>query len=577
MAINGLGIDQDPVHGGLPSVVHCWPVFHHLCDPSVGTAMNAPRKLRPYQMDAVLAVRDYWQQPGLERYTPVVVLPTGTGKSTVIARLAVDAGDLGLRVVMLAHRAELLDQMADSVVAVDPTRPRPGIVQGHRNDPTGDIVAASFQTLTANPRKLQALGTRHVVLVDEMHHSAASTYKAVLRAFGVLDTTTAVACGFTATATRSDGGLGTIWDSIVYERSLKWAIKQGYLVVPRGLSVVVPNLDLSSVTIRSGDYVTGELEKVMESSAETTVDAIERHAVKRRMIVFAAGVDHAESLASQLSARGIHAAAVTGAHTRHERAVNYDAFRRGELRALVTVQVLTEGADFPMCDCVVMARPTRSQTLYSQMVGRALRLHDGKTDALVLDLAGSARDMSLVTLPDLHADAAYKRVSSTSDDDPGQDDVVEKVERVQRTGVANLEDIDLLGSSPANWLSTHKGVRFLDCGDQLVFLLPPNPADCDPSELIVGQLGKAGKDQSRNGSLPDRFDSLADAMERAESLAGADLPDRAASWRSRSKPSDAQVNYARTLGVPFPDKKTRARLSDDISIASATRRIDKYI
>lgn len=539
--------------------------------------MTKPRQLRGYQQDAVNAVRDYWTTPGMERYTPVVVLPTGTGKSTVIARLAVDAANLGLRVVMLAHRAELLDQMADSVVAVDPTQPRPGIVQGHRNQPTGSITAASFQTLTANPAKMDALGKRDVVLVDEMHHSAASTYKAVLRKFGVLDTTTAVACGFTATASRSDGGLGAIWDTVVFERSLKWAIQQGYLVTPRGLSVVVPNLDLSSVTIRSGDYAPGELEQVMESSTETTVEGVKRHAADRRMIVFAAGVDHAASLAATLTYRGIPAAAVTGAHSRDERAASYDAFRSGELQALVTVQVLTEGADFPMCDCVVMARPTRSQTLYSQMVGRALRLYKGKQDALVLDLAGSARDMSLITLPNLHEDAAYKRVSPTSDDDPGQDEPAAPQERVQRTGVANLEDIDLLGNSPANWLSTAKGVRFLDCGNRLVFLMPPHPANYAAADIVVGQLGKAGTDQSVNGPLPDRFDSLADAMERAESLAGGDLPNRSAAWRSRSKPSEGQINYARTLGVPFPDRKTRARLSDDISIAVATRRIDQYI
>ena len=539
--------------------------------------MTAARQLRPYQQEAVDAVRDYWTKPGLDRYTPVVVLPTGTGKSTVIARLAVDAADMGLRVVMLAHRAELLDQMADSVVAVDPTRTRPGIVQGPRNYPQRQIVAASFQTLTSNPAKMRALGKRDVVLVDEMHHSAASTYKAVLSEFGVLDTTTAVACGFTATPSRSDGGLGDIWDDVVFQRSLKWAIQQGYLVTPRGLSVVVPNLDLSSVTIRSGDYAPGELEQVMESSTDTTVDAVQRHAADRRMIVFAAGVDHAASLADTLTARGIPAAAVTGAHSRDERAASYDAYRRGDLQALVTVQVLTEGADFPMCDCVVMARPTRSQTLYSQMVGRALRLYEGKTDALVLDLAGSARDMSLVTLPNLHDEAAYKRVSPTSDEDPGQDEPVEKQERVQRTGVVDMENIDLLGNSPANWLSTGKGVRFLDCRNRFVFLLPPQPDTWPADQLRVCVVGKPGKDQSVNGALPDTFTDLAGAMERAESVAGADLPDRAASWRSRSKPSDAQINYARQLGVTFPDKKTRARLSDDISIASATRRIDPFI
>lgn len=542
--------------------------------------MTKPRTLRPYQAEAVDAVTAYWGTLDRERYTPVVVLPTGTGKSTVIAKLAVDAHYAGLRVLMLAHRRELLDQMAASVNAVAPDLTRVGIVQGERNSPTADIVAASFQTLTANPARLDALGRREVVLVDEMHHSAADTYKGVLDSLGVTahDPNNPVfACGFTATASRADGGLGDIWDKVVYEKSLSWAIKQGYLVTPRGLTVVLPNMDLSKVTVRAGDYAAGELENVMQASVDTTVTAMLTHAAGRASIVFAAGVDHAEALAAALTDKGVRAAAVTGAMSAEARAKVYEAFSGGDLDAMVTVQVLTEGADFPRCDAVVMARPTRSQTLYSQMVGRAVRLYPGKTDALVLDLAGVTRDMSLVTLSDLTAEADTRRVSPTSTDDPGQDEPAPRPERKQRIGVANLEDIDLLAVSPANWLTTPKGVRFLDVGNKaLVFLWPPNPENA--REVMIGVVHTPPR--PGDGWLFDGYaGALDDAVEAAENVADTygKLPPRQAPWRNRSTPSQAQVDLARSLGIDHADDKTRARLSDDISTALAARRLDPFV
>lgn len=529
-----------------------------------------PRELRPYQTEAVDAVWESWGNPA--PCNPVVVLPTGTGKSTVIATLATRARACGYRVVLLAHRQELLDQMAASVMAVDPSGQHVGIVQGTRDDPSTDIVAASFQTLQ-NDARLESLGPRQVVLVDEMHHSTAETYMGVLARFGVTDRL-AMAAGFTATASRSDGGLGQVWDSIVYERSLRWAIQQGYLTAPRGLTVVLPDLDLSQVTVRAGDYAAGELETVMSSSVETTVVAMLTHAAGRASIVFAAGVEHARELAEALTHHGVPAAAVTGDMSAEARTVVYDGFRTGALDALVTVQVLTEGADFPRCDCAVMARPTRSQTLYSQMVGRAVRLYPGKSDALVLDLAGTVRDMSLVTLSDLDPEAPARRVASNSDDDPGQDEPVVQ-ERKQRIGVAELEDIDLLATSPVNWLTTNKGVRFIDCQDALVFLWPPNPGT---TSVMVGLSHKSRPEMNgwQYNGVSGTLEQATEAAERLGDIIGT-LPSREASWRKRSTPSDAQVRLARALGVPDADNKTKARLSDDISTVKASRVLDTMV
>jgi superfamily II DNA or RNA helicase len=535
----------------------------------------APRQLREYQAEAVQAVVDYWSQDR-ERYTPVVVLPTGTGKSTVIASLAAYAADMGLRVLLLAHRRELLDQMVASVHAVAPGRLETGVVQGDRDNPHAPVVAASFQTMAASPSRMRSLGHRDVILVDEMHHSTAPSYLEVLAGLGVTGDgpRPTWACGFTATASRADGGLGQVWDSVVYERSLAWAIQSGYLVRPRGLTVVLPDLDLSSVTVRAGDYAAGELETVMASSVDTTVAAMHTHAAGRTSIVFAAGVDHAQALAAALTASGVPAAAVTGDMSTEDREVVYQDYRSGRLQAMVTVQVLTEGADFPMCDTVVMARPTRSQTLYSQMVGRAVRLHEGKTDALVLDLAGTVRDMSLVTVSSLDPTLPSTRVSPDSAEDPGQDEPEPRPARQERIGVASLEEIDLLATSSANWLTTPAGVRFLDGQDGvLVFLWPPHPDQA--GAVSVGLMHNPP--HQRDGWLETGLDleSATVAAETAASLYGT-LPERSAPWRSRSTPSDGQVRLARALGVPMAELKTRARLSDDISTVKAAARLDAY-
>lgn len=542
--------------------------------------MTTPRTLRPYQAEAVDAVLTYWGTPGRDRYTPIVVAATGLGKSTILATLAAEARQRGLRVVMLAHRRELLDQMAATVSAVAPQLPAVGIVQGARHTPEAGVVAASFQTLTASPRRLAELGRRDVVLVDECHHAPSDTYKQVLNDLGVLSpdpTNPVFACGFTATASRADGGMGDIWDEVVFERSLGWAIKAGYLVTPRGLTVVLPDMDLTNVAVRAGDYASGELEHVMQASVDTTVAAMRTHAAGRASIVFAAGVDHAEALADALTANGVRAAAVTGAMGSQERQKVYADFTEGRLDAMVTVQVLTEGADFPRCDCVVMARPTRSQTLYSQMVGRAVRLYPGKADALVLDLAGVTRDLSLVTLSDLTTEAPTARVSPTSTDDPGQDEPAPKLERRQRIGVADLEYIDLLAVSPANWLTTPKGVRFLDVGNKaLVFLWPPHPDAATAVKVgVMHTPPRPGDGWLYGGAVG----ALAEAAEAAEHAAGTygKLPPRQAPWRNRTAPSQAQVRLAKTLGVANAEDKTRARLSDDISTALAARRLDPFV
>lgn len=573
----------------------------------------APRELRPYQADAVAAVEADWLA-GTDRTG--VVLPTGAGKSTVIGKLASNAYRRGERVVLLAHRGELLEQMLRDLRAVDPMIPETdlGIVRAEQDDHHAPIVAATLQTLATAHRR-EALGHRDVILWDEVHHAGAAGYHATFEELGGYSH--AKMCGLTATMHRDERskgkGLGDVIQKIAYKKDLKWAIKQGYLVKPRGLTVRVENLNaLNDVRTVAGDFHQAQLAEVMEAATEYVVDAIEMHAGDRTSIVFAASVDAAHVIADALSDRGLAAEAVTGEMEFFARQGVYQRFRDGRLRALVTVMVLTEGADFPMCDTVVLARPTRSRNLYSQMVGRALRLFEGKTDALVLDLAGSTRVMKLVTLVELVKDADVKVVNTDGDEIVAEElPPIEDYEppiKLVRQGPVDMVTIDLLDGDDTLWLETPGGVPFISLRDGwLVFLWP------ETEERPVGEgsvvtsryheaqglaLGRTetvrtgryavGNMNTRNrqgGWLGDAADGeevyyeLAEAIERAEESAveaGFQLPGKAASWRTGNRPpSEAQLRLARGLHIPEYEDMTKGRLSDEISITYAARVLDR--
>lgn len=563
---------------------------------------HTPRVLREYQTQAVAAVQADWES-GINRVG--VSLPTGAGKSTVIAKLASDGYHAGHRVVLLAHRGELLDQMIDNLHQVDPSIPHQhiGVVRAERDDHHAPIVAATLQTL-ANASRRKALGKRTMIIWDEVHHAPALGYHATFRDLGGYDD--ALMCGVTATMYRSDVtkgkpeeiGLGDVIEKISFERDLRWAIEEGFLVPPTGLTVRIGELNaLDKVKNIAGDFHQGQLAEIMEAAVEYTVDAIEKHASDRRSIVFAASVAAAGQIADLLNERGVlSAATTTGAMSYDERQPIYQKFRDGGIDVMVTVMVLSEGADFPMCDAVVMARPTRSRILYSQMVGRALRLYPGKSDALVLDLAGSTRQMKLVHLSELvrgmgisekEVDEDGEEIVCPECDNPIRQCVCEPDEpvinvKVVRQGPVDMTPIDLLaeGDSDVLWLETPAGVPFIPLSAGWnVFVWP---MDDERSEWAVGSINT----KSRKGSWadtdldgePNRY-PMATALRKAQEWAldsGQQLPTKTASWRRGNKaPSELQVGLARRLDIVGAETFTKGRLSDEISIAFMARLLDQ--
>ena len=561
-----------------------------------------PRTLRPYQQEAVDAVQADWAA-GMSRVG--VVLPTGAGKSTVIGKLVSDAYHDGNRVLLLAHRGELIDQMIRDLKLVDPTIPHQhiGIVRAEMDDSHAPIVGATLQTL-ANAKRRRALGKRDVIIWDEVHHAPAIGYHATFRELGGYDD--ALMCGMTATMYRADVtkgrseqiGLGDVIEKISYERNLRWAIESGYLVPPTGLTVRVKELNaLNKIKNVAGDFHQGDLAEIMEAAVEYTVDAIEMHARDRRSIVFAASVDACHQITDLLNQRGVlRAATTTGAMGYEERKPVYEAFRTGQLDVMVTVMVLSEGADFPMCDAVIMARPTRSRILYSQMVGRALRLFEGKSDALVLDLSGSVRQMKLIHLSELVNGLGI----DTRDVDEDGEEVIcpdcgenlgactcepeEPAERrvsVKREGPVDMVTVDLLHDDDTLWLETPAGVPFVSLSDGWLVFVWPKGSDRESGEWAVGNINtrkKGGGWMETGVSGDELYYPLATALRKAQEWvldSGFQLPSKFASWRTRNQaPSELQSGLARRLHIPAYEGMTKGRLSDEISIAFAAAVLD---
>ena len=350
--------------------------------------------LRPYQTAAHDALRSAWRAG---RKSQMIVLPTGCGKTITALHIAASFAKVGRRVLWLAHREELLDQPARTLAALWPWEAeKSGIVQADRDESDALICFASVATLARGPRLARVLeeGPPALVVVDEAHHSAARSWAKILDEIGP----TPYRLGMTATPDRADGqALGGRWE-VAYSYPIGQAIDDGYLCPPR-IEVDRVEVDLAAIATRGGDYDASILgERLLEAGVvEKTAQVMGEMAAGRKSLVFTVTVRQAVATAAALCEAGIPAAALDGTATRRKRRAILAAFAAGEIRAIANCGVLTEGYDEPSADCVVIARPTRSKALYVQCVGRGLRLYPGKTDCLVLDLAGASEEHSLLS------------------------------------------------------------------------------------------------------------------------------------------------------------------------------------
>lgn len=547
---------------------------------------NATLTLRDYQRGAIDAVFSAWRE-GMRR--PAIVLPTGAGKTVVFAHLIKEfqgdwsSGGLGNaverapgnRVIVLVHRDELADQAMAKIKQVAPHL-SVGKVKAQDNDIYAEVMVCSVQTISRHSRRSTLLsaqlsaGRVGLIITDECHHAAAESYKTVYAAFP-----DALQLGVTATLARGDRvGLGSTWDDVVYSRSILNLISNGHLVPPKSFNVEVDGFDLASVKTSRGDYQAADLGAAMEESHADSViaKAYQEHASDRQGIVFTPTVATAEATAEAMTSAGITAESLSGMTPREERLKIFENFRTGRTQTLVNCMVLTEGFDAPWASCAVIARPTRSQPLYVQMVGRVLRPWRDKTDALVLNLAGSGK---LSTLIDLEP-------GTVESINPGEL-LTEAVEREEEEGRSliktghpayklTFKEVDLFAASHSAWLSTEGGVHFLSAGEWTYFLWPSRQ---ELGTWDVCRLNKGGRAEfTVHMALP-----LEMAMNWGEAEAencGDFNVSRSASWR-KGKPTEPMLNYARALGISGADLMDKATLSDAISVAKESRRLDPQL
>ena len=352
-------------------------------------------KLRDYQQEAISAAIQA-RKEGFHRL--LVCLPTGSGKTVIFSELC----RLATRnVLVLAHREELLFQARSKIFSMTEGNVLVGIEQGDMQASSDcKVVVASIRSL--REERLQRLHETFdfgLIIYDECHHAAAEDNKRVLRQLGAFNADwTGTLIGFTATTTRGDGkGLDEVFEVIVYEKNILDMIQEDYLVPLRGYRINT-DVDLYDIIGSSEEDLTERVD--IESRNALVARSIQELARDRRTIVFCVSVIHAINMAKALNALGVRCGVIYGDMPREKRLETLKLFRQEKLMCLTNVMVLTEGFDDPGVSCIAMARPTKSEGLYAQCVGRGARLAPNKEDCLVLDFVDLS-DLSLVNLPSL--------------------------------------------------------------------------------------------------------------------------------------------------------------------------------
>lgn len=333
-------------------------------------------ELRPYQQEAREAIFEQWDGGVLKT---LLVLPTGCGKTIVFAKVTEDCVRRGDRVLILAHRGELLEQAADKI------RQSTGLgcaVEKAEETCMGSwfrVVVGSVQTMMREKRLGQFPEDYfQTIIIDEAHHCISDSYQKVLNHFS-----SAKILGVTATPDRGDmRNLGSYFESLSYEYTLPKAIKEGYLSPIKALTIPL-KIDMTGVGVQAGDFKASDISTALDPYLQGIAQEMEKYCKDKKTVAFLPLVKTSQKFRDLLNAHGFRAAEVNG--DSQDRSEVLEAFDRGEYNVLCNSMLLTEGWDCPSVDCVVVLRPTKVRSLYCQMVGRGTRLSPGKDHLLLLD------------------------------------------------------------------------------------------------------------------------------------------------------------------------------------------------
>lgn len=460
-------------------------------------------ELRPYQAEAMDAVIHEWEVAQHQR--TLLVLPTGCGKTIVFSKIIENRVRRGNRVLVLAHRGELLDQAADKLLQATGLR---CAIEKAENSCLGSwfrVVVGSVQSMMRDKRLHQFpadyFGT---IVVDEAHHCLSDGYQRVLGHFDKANV-----LGVTATPDRGDmRDLGEYFNSLAYEYTLTQAIRDGYLS-PIKAQTIPLKLDLTGVGISGGDFKVGDLDNALDPYLHQIASEMLNYCQNRKTVVFLPLVKTSQKFRDILCEVGFRAAEVNGeSDCRAQVLKDFDA---GNYNVLCNSMLLTEGWDCPSVDCVIVLRPTKVRSLYSQMVGRGTRLYPGKDHLLLLDFLWHTERHELCHPASLICDNSNVANQMTQNIEAagGPVDLMEAEEKAESDVVAQRE------ASLAKQLKEMRG-RKRKLVDPLQFEMSIQAEDLSSYVPTFGwEMGPPSKAQlgalEKRGIFPDEIDNAGKA------------------------------------------------------------------
>ena len=360
---------------------------------------------RPYQVNAIQRARAAFAA-GHRRI--LLVAPTGAGKTVVATMIVEGAIAKQRRVLVLAHRAEIIEQTSAKLDAIGVDH---GIIQADhwRVRAWLPVQVASVQTLA---RRLAHKPDADILIWDEAHHVNANTYRTIIEAYP-----DAIHIGLTATPYRTDGrALGDVFEDLIVVAQIRELIDQGFLVQPRYFAPFSP--DFSAVHTVAGEFNQRESSAVMNQPKliGDIVETWQKLTCGLTTVCFAASVAHSKAITERFIEAGIPAAHLDGETPRDERTAVLRRLGTGEIQVLSNCAIISEGWDLPSCSCAILARPTESKSLHNQMIGRVLRASPGKPSALVLDHAGNLQRHGFPTDPQEFSLEGFEK--RTKENDP---------------------------------------------------------------------------------------------------------------------------------------------------------------
>jgi ATP-dependent helicase IRC3 len=533
--------------------------------------------LRPYQKEALESIQAHIDK-GITKQ--LVVLPTGAGKTVIFSNIPQTIKD-SLPMLVLAHRGELLTQAKDKILWSNPELD----VQIEKAEDTADlcdVVVASVPTLgRSDSERIKKYPKDYfkTIIIDEAHHAAAETYRRIVDYFNPN-----FLLGVTATPQRSDSvRLTDVFDEITYYKTIQDLIQEGYLCRLVGYRIKTET-DISEVETSHGDYMASQLEDAINNPSRNAlvVKSYLEFAQNKKAVVFASGVKHARDLAASFAQKQIPVRIVLGDTPDDERKQILADFASGTIKIIVNVGVLTEGFDEPSIGAIILARPTRSSLLYTQIVGRGTRLYEGKEHCIIIDIADTTRGKKPLGLPTLLG-------MPPEFDLKGQDlvDVAEKYKQLEdycpgeAVRVISPDDIELaykridlfMPPPPNEIVQTYSRFVWAEVAENDFHLGINNNESIRIHIDPLGRWTTTLKQRIKDGSIDTILGHPEDMREafvrtdrwitnnRSYTL---NLIDNTAAWRTDA-PTDKQQKMLKRMGVPITADMTKGTASQIIS------------